>query len=141
MRRGRAAAVRSAGVARIRLALYLGADGHKLGPGKIRLLEAIRDEGSISAAARSMGMAYRHAWELVDDLNRCFRTPVVTASIGGRAGGGAALTPWGDELVRRFHEIEDAAEGAIERKVQALDAHSCGGPQPGRRRRSARLGS
>jgi molybdate transport system regulatory protein len=71
---------------RIRLALYLGPDGHELGPGKIRLLEAIRDHGSISAAAREMGMAYRHAWELVAGLNGCFAEPVVAAATGGAAG-------------------------------------------------------
>jgi molybdate transport system regulatory protein len=109
-------------MARVRLALYLGEDRKKLGPGKIRLLEAIREHGSISAAARSMGMAYRHAWILVDELNRCFAEPVVRASIGGRRGGGAELTPWGEELIARFHRIEAATHRAIDRDLDALDA-------------------
>ena len=100
-------------MARVRLRIYLGEDEHKLGPGKVQLLEAIREHGSISAAARSMGMAYRHAWELVDDLNCCFRSPVVAASTGGRAGGGAEITPLGDELIRRFHAMERATRRAM----------------------------
>lgn len=51
-------------MARVRISVYLGEAEHKLGPGKVRLLEAIGEHGSISAAARSMGMAYRHAWEM-----------------------------------------------------------------------------
>jgi molybdate transport system regulatory protein len=109
-------------VTRVRLRIYLGEDEHKLGPGKIQLLEAIREHGSISAAARSMGMAYRHAWELVDDLNRCFQSPVVAASTGGRAGGGAEVTPFGEELIRRFHAMEKATRRAISRDLDALDA-------------------
>jgi molybdate transport system regulatory protein len=109
-------------VTRVRLRIYLGAEEHKLGPGKIQLLEAIQEHGSISAAARSMGMAYRHAWELVDDLNRCFQSPVVAASTGGRAGGGAEVTRFGEELIRRFHSMEKATRRAIGRELAALDA-------------------
>ena len=107
---------------RVRLRIYLGEEEHKLGPGKVQLLEAIREHGSISAAARSMGMAYRHAWELVDDLNRCFQSPVVVASTGGRAGGGAEITGFGEELIRRFHAMEKATRRAIGRELAALDA-------------------
>src|SRR5665213_3294393 len=70
-----------------------------LGPGKIRLLEAIRKTGSISQAGRSLDMSYRRAWLLVDDLNRSFREPVVTKQPGGANGGGAALTDFGIELI------------------------------------------
>jgi len=104
------------------LRIYLGEEEHKLGPGKVQLLEAIRELGSISAAARSMRMAYRHAWELVADLNRCFRSPVVSASTGGRAGGGAEITELGEELIRRFHAMEKATHKAIGRELAALDA-------------------
>ena len=114
-------------MARVRLRIYLGEDERKLGPGKIQLLEAIREHGSISAAARSMGMAYRHAWELVDDLNCCFQSPVVAASTGGRAGGGAEITPFGEELIRRFHAMERATRRAIGRDLDALDAKLAAG--------------
>jgi molybdate transport system regulatory protein len=114
-------------MARVRLRIYLGEEGHKLGPGKIRLLEAIDEHGSISAAARSMGMAYRHAWVLVDELNRCFDEAVVVASAGGREGGGAALTAWGEEVVERFRHMEKIARKAIQVDLDALDARLAGG--------------
>lgn len=109
-------------MARVRLRIYLGEAGHKLGPGKIRLLEAIGEHGSISAAARSMGMAYRHAWVLVDELNRCFDEGVVVAAAGGREGGGATLTAWGEEVVERFRRMETTAREAIREDLDALDA-------------------
>jgi molybdate transport system regulatory protein len=124
-------------VSRIRLALYLGPDAHKLGPGKVRLLEEIRERGSISAAARAMGMAYRHAWELVDDLNRCFASPVVESAVGGREGGGARLTSWGEELVRRFRAMEAATGEALRRDLRDLDARLCA-PRPRRARNRSR---
>ena len=58
-----------------------------LGPGKIRLLEEIGRSGSISQAGRSLKMSYRRAWLLVDDMNRCFGSPVVTTQPGGAHGG------------------------------------------------------
>jgi molybdate transport system regulatory protein len=112
-------------VARIRIRIYLG-DGHSVGPGKVQLLEAVRELGSISAAARSMGMAYRHAWELIDDMNQCFRSPVVTGTSGGRAGGGATLTPFGEEVARRFRAMEKRARKAMAPDVEALDREVAG---------------
>lgn len=108
-------------MARVRVSLYLGAGSHKLGRGKIALLETIREHGSISSAARSLGMSYRHAWELVDSLNQCFAEPVVDASAGGREGGGAVLTPLALELIERFRRIERAAGEAIASEVAALE--------------------
>jgi molybdate transport system regulatory protein len=70
--------------------------GARIGPGKAKLLESIRDSGSISAAARDMGMSYKRAWMLLDSINRAFTEPVVTAAPGGAGGGGARLTPFGD---------------------------------------------
>ncbi|MCP4995252.1 MAG: LysR family transcriptional regulator, partial [Gammaproteobacteria bacterium] len=61
-----------------------GPEGTFLGYGRVVLLERIREHGSISAAARSMEMSYRHAWELVDSMNRQSRSPVVVKSTGGR---------------------------------------------------------
>jgi molybdate transport system regulatory protein len=122
-------------VARIRIRIYLG-DGHSVGPGKVQLLEAVRELGSISAAARSMGMAYRHAWELIDDMNQCFRSPVVTGASGGRAGGGATLTPFGEEVVRRFRAMEKRARQAMARDVEALDREVVEARAPAGRSRS-----
>jgi molybdate transport system regulatory protein len=107
---------------RIRLHIHV-SDSHSLGPGKAALLEAVRETGSISAAARALGMAYRHAWELVDDLNACFTPEVVATAAGGRAGGGARLTPFGEELVRRFRAMEATATRAIAADLAKLERH------------------
>ncbi len=79
-------------------------DNTFLGYGRIVLLERIRDLGSISAAARSMGMGYRHAWNLVDSMNRQAPAPLVIASVGGAGGGGAKLTRNGEIAIRLFWE-------------------------------------
>jgi len=78
----------------------------RIGPGKIALLEAIRDTGSISAAARRMEMSYRRAWLLVEQINQSMAEPAVSAATGGRQGGGAALTPVGERIVALYRSIE-----------------------------------
>lgn len=108
-------------MSRIRLRAFLGS-GHSLGPGKIQLLEAVQEHGSISAAARSMGMAYRHAWDLLDDMNCCFRQPVTEGTKGGRSGGGAIVTPFGEEVIRRFRNMERKAKKAMASNLAALEA-------------------
>ena len=96
--------------------------GRSIGPGKIRLLEAIDRTGSISQAGRSLGMSYRRAWLLIDDMNQCFRDAVVSARPGGAQGGGAALTGFGVALVRDYRAIETAAEVAAKKKLRGLEA-------------------
>ncbi|HXQ84490.1 MAG TPA: LysR family transcriptional regulator [Xanthobacteraceae bacterium] len=95
--------------------------GRALGPGKIRLLEAIGKTGSISRAGRSLSMSYRRAWLLVDDLNRCFREAVVATQPGGARGGGAALTAFGLELIEKYRSIEGAATVASRRQLRDLE--------------------
>ncbi len=95
--------------------------GRALGPGKIRLLEAIRKTGSITRAGRSLGMSYRRAWLLIDDLNRCFRQPVVTTQPGGVQGGGAALTAFGTALIGKYRAIESRATAASKRQLRGLE--------------------
>ncbi len=80
--------------------------GRRLGPGKVALLEAIRETGSISAAGRAHEMSYRRAWLLVEELNKMFAEPLVTARPGGPKGGGAALTPAGERLIALYREAE-----------------------------------
>ena len=80
--------------------------GHRLGPGKVALLEAIDRTGSIAAAGREFGMAYRRAWLLVDDLNRTFEQPLIEAKGGGRNGGGAALTKLGKQVIALYRSAE-----------------------------------
>lgn len=92
----------------------------RLGPGKIQLLEAIEETGSISGAGRAMKMSYRRAWLLVDELNRMFRKPLVEAAPGGSNGGGAHLTPMGREIVAHYRAIESKAMKAVSLHIEAL---------------------
>jgi molybdate transport system regulatory protein len=80
--------------------------GAPLSHGKAQLMELIRETGSIRQAAARMEMSYRRGWLLVDELNRMFRLPVVETKHGGKSGGGAALTEFGDELLARFRGME-----------------------------------
>jgi molybdate transport system regulatory protein len=91
-----------------------------VGPGKVDLLESIAQEGSITAAARELGMSYRRAWLLVDTMNRCFRRPLVEAATGGKRGGGAKLTATGEDVVRRYRRVEQSASRAARNDVRAL---------------------
>jgi molybdate transport system regulatory protein len=84
-----------------------------VGPGKIRLLELIAETGSISAAGRAMGMSYRRAWLLVDELNRLFKHKVATTTLGGKTGGGAALTGFGKSLVAEYRAMERDTHTAV----------------------------
>ncbi len=105
-----------------RLTLRIDFDDHRaLGPGKVRLLELIRETGSISAAGRAMDMSYRRAWLLVDALNQTFRTPVVQARGGGAGGGGATLTPFGAELVASYRAMEREVQGALAHRISDLE--------------------
>src|SRR5215831_16373850 len=94
-----------------RLRITRGAD-IAIGPGKIDLLEAIAKTGSITAAARALGMSYRRAWLLIDTMNHCFRQPVVQTEAGGRRGGGTRLTAAGSEALRRYRHVEKLATKA-----------------------------
>jgi molybdate transport system regulatory protein len=105
---------------RLTVRIDFGAD-RALGPGKIRLLEAIGKTGSISQGGRSLDMSYRRAWLLVDDLNHCFREPVVTAQPGGAQGGGAALTPFGEALISKYRLIEAQAMAATQPQLHELE--------------------
>ena len=84
-----------------------------MGPGKAELIERIAATGSISAAARAMGMSYRRAWQLVEALNKDFRERVVTTAAGGTRGGGARVTPFGKRLVAQYRAMQEKASAAI----------------------------
>jgi molybdate transport system regulatory protein len=94
----------------------------RIGPGKIELLEQIAAFGSISAAARAMNMSYKRAWDLVEEMNRMFGKPLVSAQTGGKHGGGAQLTAIGLSVVTRFRAIERAAVAAAAPQMAALQA-------------------
>jgi molybdate transport system regulatory protein len=91
-----------------------------VGPGKIALLEAVREQGSISAAARSLGMSYRRAWLLIDELNKSLKSPATISEQGGQSGGGCVLTPVGEDIVRLYRDVERIAGGACAQQIDAL---------------------
>jgi molybdate transport system regulatory protein len=94
--------------------------GSRIGPGKVALLEAIQSTGSISAAARSIGMSYRRAWLLVEEINQTLREPAVTAETGGARGGGAVVTPVGEKVVALYRAIESHARTAAGNEFRAI---------------------
>src|SRR6478736_6250523 len=98
----------------------LGKRAAAIGPGKAELVERIGETGSISGAARAMGMSYRRAWQLVEALNQDFREPLVATAVGGERGGGARVTPFGRRIVARYRAAESKASRAIVRDLQQL---------------------
>ena len=109
--------MKSAGQIRIRLML---GDTIALGPGKARLLQAVAETGSITAAAKAMGMSYRRAWMLIDDMNRCFKQPLVETAKGGARGGGASVSDFGRDVLGRYLAIEKKAAQAIAPDIARL---------------------
>lgn len=104
--------------ARLRLVL---ADGRALGPGKADLLAAIAGSGSLTLAAGELGMSYRRAWLLVEELNGMFREPVVRTAKGGRGGGGqTGLTELGVQVLRLYRLAEEKTQVAIVAEMEAL---------------------
>jgi len=105
---------------RLRLAL---APGVAFGPGKADLLEGIRETGSIAAAGRRMRMSYKRAWQLVEELNRSFREPLVETSKGGAGGGGAHLTRTGQDVLERYQRMHASAADALAADVAGVLRH------------------
>jgi molybdate transport system regulatory protein len=101
----------------------LGADAPAMGPGRAQLISLIATTGSISAAAREMGMSYRRAWLLVAALNESFTQPVVVAGAGGPRGGGAQVTAFGKHLVAEYRAMEEAASAAIATGLRGFERH------------------
>src|SRR5258707_2754602 len=120
-RNGRSLMQKSSGSSLPSLSVRIDLDTEgRIGPGKIQLLESIRECGSISAAGRAMNMSYKRAWDLVDEINRICRQAAVERQTGGKNGGGAGLTPFGLSLVARYRKIERDTASAVRKEVQAL---------------------
>jgi molybdate transport system regulatory protein len=129
----------------VRFRIDLG-PGCSIGPGKIELLEAIARTGSIRQAARTMRMSYRRAWLLVDSINRSFREPATTASVGGSGGGGVELTPLGEDLVRRYRKAGKRIDALVMSQFAGLTARvaanrAAGAPPGSRHKRLSKVGT
>jgi molybdate transport system regulatory protein len=96
----------------LKLKLVMGEQHTLLGPGKIALLNAIASEHSLSKAAKSIGMSYRRAWLLIQELNDSLKEPVLVTQTGGQAGGGSVLTPMAFELIALYEQLTKEAEAA-----------------------------
>ncbi|SHO60976.1 molybdate transport system regulatory protein [Pseudoxanthobacter soli DSM 19599] len=105
--------------ATLRIRIHFGDRGF-FGPGKAQLLELIASEGSIAAAGRAMGMSYRRAWLLVEDMNALFDAPLVAAQHGGQGGGGAVVTPEGMAVLARYRAVIEKAEAAAGQDIAFL---------------------
>ncbi len=121
----------------IRFRVDFGRD-EAIGPGKIALLEHIGSSGSLSQAARELGMSYRRAWQLLASLNACFSERAVLTARGGRGGGGARLTPFGSRLIRAYREFDTEVQKRAARSFRAI-APLARRSIPGARRRGAPL--
>jgi len=104
---------------RLRLRVLFGSDA-MLGPGKADLLEAIREAGSISAAGRAMGMSYKRAWSLVEEMNAAFRAPLVDSTRGGAKGGGAQLSALGAQVLAAYRGLGGGAARAGAPRIAEL---------------------
>jgi molybdate transport system regulatory protein len=101
-----------------------------IGPGKIALLEHIETSGSLSQAARDLGMSYRRAWLLLDDLNHALGEPVITTSVGGAGGGGAQVTSFGRKLVAAYRDLEHASRDMATERLSWVGGGLGGGAAP-----------
>ena len=97
-----------------------GPEGTFIGHGRVVLLERIRERGSITQAAKSMDMAYRHAWDLVDSMNRQAAEPFVEVATGGKGGGGARVTEAGERAIRLFWRFHKDLQAFLKREQKKL---------------------
>jgi len=97
-----------------------GPEGTFFGHGRAVLLERIIEHGSITKAAKSMDMAYRHAWDLVDSMNRQSKEPFVEVATGGKGGGGARVTKAGERAIKNFQRFHKNLLAFLNREQKKL---------------------
>ena len=106
---------------KIKSRIWIEVDGHiLLGEGRVNLLKAIDETGSLSKAAKSIGMSYKKAWSLIDAVNKRAEKPVTTSSIGGKGGGGAELTAYGKSLVIAFESINKNCWTFLDQEISKI---------------------
>lgn len=92
-----------------------------LGEGRVHLLKAIEETGSLSKAAKSLGLSYKKAWQLIDSVNKSAKKPVTINSIGGKGGGGAKLTDYGKSLIKAFDDINKNCWDFLDKQLEKID--------------------
>ena len=96
-------------------------DNVLIGEGRVRLLKAIEKTGSLSKAAKSLDISYKKAWTLIDSVNKSAKENVTTSTIGGKNGGGATLTPYGQKLVTIFEEINQSCWKHLDEQLKKIE--------------------
>lgn len=98
--------------------------GHRFADAQVDLLEAIADQGSISAAAKAVGVSYKTAWDRVDAMNNMASEPLVMKSTGGAKGGGTQVTAYGLKVLAGFHALQQEHEAYLNRLGERLHSMS-----------------
>ena len=107
---------------KIKSRIWIESENHVLlGEGRVQLLKAIETEGSLSKAAKTLGLSYKKAWSLIDSVNKSAKKPVTINSTGGKGGGGAELTDYGKQLIAVFEEINKNCWNFLDEQIQKLD--------------------
>lgn len=105
----------------LRVRCWIEVDGEKFfGPGPLELLERVGRTGSIAKAAKTMGMSYKKAWEMVNDLNSRGTKPYVVSRKGGQKGGGAELTDSARKMLHAYGKLDRQLDRLVERHKHIL---------------------
>ncbi|MFL1011460.1 winged helix-turn-helix domain-containing protein [Flavisericum labens] len=106
---------------KIKSRIWIEANGHVLlGEGRVQLLKAIEETGSLSKAAKSLNLSYKKAWQLLDSVNKSAKEPVTINSIGGKGGGGAELTEYGQSLITAFDDINKNCWAFLDKQLEKI---------------------
>jgi molybdate transport system regulatory protein len=117
MRKGRNKSKRKLLLPRLRV---IWGDEIALGPGKVDLLKHIQNSGSILRAAKAMDMSYMRTWKLLKTMERCFKSPLVAKSRGGKGGGNAHLTTTGEKALALYEKMENDCLNTTSRTWETL---------------------
>jgi len=92
-----------------------------LGEGRIQLLKAIEETGSLSKAAKSLKLSYKKAWHLLDSVNQSAKQPITINTIGGKGGGGAQLTDYGKSIIKAFDDINKNCWAFLDTQLEKIN--------------------
>ncbi len=107
---------------KIKSRIWIETDGHVLlGEGRVQLLKAIEETGSLSKAAKKINISYKKAWSLVNAVNKSAKKPVIKSSIGGKGGGGAQVTPYGKDLIKAFDTINNNCWKYLDKQTNKIN--------------------